>query len=361
MKIAHIINSLDIGGAEKLIMDSVPFFQKKGVNVDVITLNDKKTAFTKELRKNSNGKLIHLSSGSVYNPLLVFKLIPYLKKYDIINVHLFPSLYWIVIAKIISFSRVKIVYTEHNTSNRRRSKKLFRILDRVIYSRLYKIITIADEVDNNIKKHLGFSNDRFKLINNGVDVKSYTNAIPYKKDLFFDSSDNILIQISSFREQKDQLTLINSLQHLPNDVKLLLVGDGHLRPSCEQLVVDNNLQHRVKFLGNRNDVPRLLNTADIVILSSHHEGLSLSNIEGMSVNKPFIGSNVQGIREIVNGYGILFEQGNEKELADEIMKLLNDKDYYKEVADKCYERAQQFDINRMVDKYIKLYESIEND
>lgn len=60
MKIAHIINSLNIGGAEKLIIDIVPLFQKKRLEVDVITLDTKETGFTEELQKTSNGKLIQL-------------------------------------------------------------------------------------------------------------------------------------------------------------------------------------------------------------------------------------------------------------------------------------------------------------
>ena len=149
-----------------------------------------------------------------------------------------------------------------------------------------------------------------------------------------------------------------SLQYLPQNVKLILVGDGDLIIASKQLVEVLNLKSRVKFLGIRTDVPRLLNTADIIILSSNHEGLSLSNIEGMSVGKPFIGSNVPGLKEIVQGHGLLFEKGNEKELADLILQLINDPDYYKKIANQCYNRAKEFDIDKMIDQYITLYQEI---
>ena len=90
-------------------------------------------------------------------------------------------------------------------------------------------------------------------------------------------------------------------------------------------------------------------------MSSHFEGLSLSNIEGMSVNKPFIASNVDGLREVVDGYGILFPHEDYKALASIIKKLSEDTDYYQQVAAKCWKRAQMFDIQKMVDAYNNIY------
>lgn len=355
MKILHIVNSLSTGGAEKLIVDSVPLYQKRGLKVDVLCLSDKKTPFWIELETKSSGSITGITSNSIYNFLLIFKIIPYLKKYNLIHLHLFPTLYWVIIAKWISFSKVNLIYTEHSTSNRRRGLYAFRILDRLMYKRLNKIVTIAEEVDLNLKKHLNLSSNDFELINNGVDINHYSTALAYSKDLFFSLNDIILIQVSSFRWQKDQQTLIKSLKHLPSNVKLLLVGEGDLMNECVDLAEELGLSKRVMFLGNRSDVPQLLNTADIVVLSSKHEGLSLSNIEGMSVNKPFIGSDVPGLREIVKGYGLLFKQGDEKELANLITKLIENPDFYKEIAVKCLNRANEFDINKMIDKYIKLY------
>lgn len=360
MKILQVINSLTTGGAEKLIIDSVPLYQNQGLTVDVLLLNNAETQFKSKLKETSNGRIEGLSIGSVYNPFLIFKIIPYLKKYDIIHLHLFPTLYWVVLAKWISFSNVKLVYTEHSTHNRRRDNLIFKMLDRFIYKKIDCIVTIADEVDSNLKKHLKLNEDKFQQIENGVDVNYYHSAIPYTKDKFFSGNDFILIQVSSFRWQKDQKTLIESLQYLPDNIKLLLVGDGPLIDESKQLAKELKLNERILFLGNREDVPRLLNTSDVVVLSSRHEGLSLSNIEGMSVGKPFVGSNVQGLREVVEGYGLLFEQGDYKELANIIMDLYNDTDLYKKVADQCYLRAQEFDIKRMIKRYISLYKSILN-
>jgi len=357
MKVLQVITSLSTGGAEKLLVDSVPLYQQKGILVDILCLKDNRTIFWNKLKSLSSGSITGLTQGSVYNPLLVFKMISHIRRYDLIHVHLFPTLYWVVIAKWISFSKTKIIYTEHNTDNRRRGSKIFTFLDRLIYRSLDKIVTIADEVDVKLKNHLKLNDERFKLINNGINVSHFADAKPYKKDIFFSTDDFILIQVSSFRDQKDQPTLIRSLPLLPSSIKLILVGEGNLKDECIALVKGLNLEERVLFVGNRNDVPNLLKTSDIAVLSSHHEGLSLSSIEGMA-SKPFVASKVPGLTEVVEGYGLLFNEKDEKDLAAKILSLYNDKNKYDLVASKCLSRAKQFDINEMVAQYIQLYNQL---
>lgn len=358
MKVLQVNPGLSAAGAEKLIVDCVPLYQANGLDVDVLLLDGNETPFLKKLKAETKGEVYSLGFGSVYNPLHVFKLLPYFKKYDVVHVHLFPTLYWVAIAKIISFSRVKIIYTEHSTHNRRRNKIIFKLLDKLFYRQYNKIITIADEVDLNLKAHLGLNSSRFELINNGVDTKLFNKAIAYPKNVFFNEEDKILIQVSSFRPAKDHATVIKALKYLPNNIKLMLVGDGESINKSRYLVKELQLENRVLFLGTRMDVPSLLKTADIVIMSSVYEGLSLASIEGMASGKAFVASNVPGLREIVKDAGVLFEKGNDKQLADEILKLLSDSEYYNAVAQKCYERAKNYDIEKTVYSYINVYKEV---
>jgi len=358
MQILHIINSLHIGGAEKLLVDSIPIYKQKGTDVDLLLLNGDETPFFKQL-KDKNITIYNLTKKNIkkiYNPLLIFFIIPYLKKYDIIHVHLFPALYWVALAKWLSRSNTKLIFTEHSTNNRRITKKgIWQVLDRFIYKQYYRIVTITSEVNVIIKAHLSDKSNKLKVINSGIDITQYINATGYgtnNKDL------KTLIQISSFREAKDQPTVIRALQFLPKNVVLQLVGNGVTLKQCEKLVNDLSLSNRVSFLGIRTDIPKLLKSADITILSSNYEGLSLSSIEAMASGKPFVASDVPGLRDIVQGAGLLFKKGNEKDLAEKIMSLLNDEELYKKVAQQCFERAKKYDINTMVDKYIELYNEI---
>ena len=359
MKVLNVITSLQTGGAEKLIVNSLPIYQENGINTEALVLKDEQNPFWRQLERNYSGDIKGLTKKSVYNPFLIFKIIPYLKRYDLIHVHLFPSLYWVVLAKWISFSKSKIVYTEHSTHNKRRESKIFQYIDQFIYSKLDYIGCISEATKINLKKHLKFKKDDITVVLNGIELSNFINTKKTKFS-FFDKNSFVLIQVSSFREQKDQPTLINALVNLPSNIKLLLVGEGKLRKDNEALVQKLGLQDRVIFLGNRNDIPDLMRYADVCILSSHYEGFGLAVLEGMASGKPSIASNLDGVKEIVDGYGLLFERGDSQALASHILKLYDDKVYYNEVAEKCLERSKEFDINKMVQQYIEIYKKVLN-
>ena len=364
MKVLQIINSLNTGGAEKLLLEAIPLYNKKGIKMDILLLNGTEYPFLKTLRKLDCCAIYSLNKGAVYNPFLIFKIIPFLKRYDIAHVHLFPAQYFVPLAKLISFSKIKLIFTEHNTSNKRLNNSFFKWIDKFSYRFYKRIICITKEVFNIIKEHTGLPLNRFEIIENGVNLTTIHHADPVIKSSIapsFEITDTVIIQVAGFRLQKDQPTLIKALKHLPKTVKVIFVGDGILRKECENLVENMNLENRVFFLGIRTDVPQLLKTSDIVVLSSKYEGLSLSSIEGMASGKPFIASDVPGLNDIVNGAGILFPVGDEIALAKHIMELLDDENYYKQVAKSCLERAKKYHINAMVEKHLNLYNALYNE
>ena len=86
--------------------------------------------------------------------------------------------------------------------------------------------------------------------------------------------------------------------------------------------------------------------------------MSLSNVEGMSAHKPFIASDVNGLKEVTKGYGLLFPYEDAKALAEEINRLASDEAYYNEIAECCYNRALEFDISNTVSGYADVYKNI---
>jgi glycosyltransferase involved in cell wall biosynthesis len=362
MKILQIIDSLNTAGAEKLLLEMIPLLVKKGIEVDLLVLDGKQYPYMKQLQQLKCCNIYSLGQGSLLNPLHIFKIIPYLNRYDLIHVHLFPAQYWVVFAKILSFSKVKLIFTEHSTSNRRIQKKYFKYIERFVYSFYSKIICITDEVKQVFEVHTKLNSKRFLVITNGVNLTAINESVAYDRNTIYGSSinrdDKIIIQVAGFRIEKDQKTVIRAMQYLETNVKLLLVGDGSLRKECEQLVKELNLLKRVFFLSVRTDVPSLLKTADISVVSSNWEGFGLVAVEGMASKKPVIASDVAGLSTVVKGAGVLFEKGNDKELAKTIHDLLADEDYYNKVVKAGFERAKQYDINSMVDKQIKLYREL---
>lgn len=362
MKILQVINSLATGGAEKLILDTIPRYNRMGIKVDLLLLNGSFHPFLDELKQQACCEIFTLGTSSPYQLKFIGQLIPFFKKYDLIHAHLFPSSYFLVIAKRVLRSKTPLIFTEHSTSNRRFTNKNLRWINKNIYRSFDKIICITEEVKTVVEQHTQVPDDKLIIINNGVDTQKYGKAAPLPRKTLHSTltdDDFLLIQVSSFREAKDQKTVIRSLKSLPERTKLFLVGDGVLRNENESLVKELGLEDRVFFLGNRSDIPNILKTCDVVILSSHYEGFGLASIEGMASAKPVVVSNVPGLADIVRGAGLLFEKGNAGELSGLLLKLMNDEKFYDETVENCRKRTEHYSIDIMVEKHIELYRSFE--
>ena len=164
--------------------------------------------------------------------------------------------------------------------------------------------------------------------------------------------------VAGFRYEKDQPTVIRAISYLPDNYHLLLVGDGERRQEFESLINELGLQNRIHLLGLRNDVPQILKSSDVIVMSSHREGLSLSNVEGMSSGNPFVASDVEGLREVTKDYGVLFPHEDARYLASEIEKLSTDTEYRNDIVEKCKARANQYDIVEMAKNYNLLYKNL---
>lgn len=367
MKILHIINRLGPGGAEKLIEDLLLLMNSiEGIKVDLLLLTNKNNVFDKRLSQYGI-QLEIVPTNKIYNILNIHYIRKYIKKghYDVVHVHLFPSLYWASFAsKLIFKNKPKFVFTEHSTHNERREKRYFRVIEKFVYSSYDKIISISYQAQNYLIKWLKPKNKgKFIVIENGIDLKKFKEVESYPKheiNAKFHEDTKLICMVGRFSEAKDQTTLIKAMNDIPSNVHLLLVGEGSLKEKNEELVRQINLEDRVHFLGFRDDVPRILKTVDIVVLSSNWEGLPLSAVEGMAAGKPLIGSNVPGIREVVDNYGLLFSKGNSKELANKINQLINDPLKYNEIAEKCQLRANSYSIEKMVNEYIEQYKILLN-
>lgn len=366
MKVLHIINNLGSGGAEKLIADTLPLMNKFiNLEVELLILTSNNNVFEEKLLAN-NIKIHKLDVKNIYNPFNIFKIKSVIQELslDLIHIHLFPVIYWATIANFLNFkTETPLVLTEHNTHNRRRNHKFFKFIDKFIYNQIDKIISISEDTQSNLKKWLDSDKDDFKfeIVNNGIDTEKFQNAKPYKKNELIKeyNTDNVLVtMVGRFSEQKDQKTLIKAINNLPYNFHLLLVGRGTLKSDFEKLVEDLDLNNRVHFLGFRKDIERILKTSDIIVLSSNWEGFGLAAVEGMAAKKPLIASDVSGLKEIVEDAGLLFEAGNESKLVNLIKKLSNDQEFYDEIAQKCFNRAKEYDLKKMVKKEVALYNKI---
>ena len=189
-------------------------------------------------------------------------------------------------------------------------------------------------------------------------VTKFQEAFPANDIIEQYSQYKRLVMAAAFRAQKDHETIIRALHLLPDDYHLLLAGDGNRRKIVEEFGAQEQLSQRVHFLGNRNDVANVLKAADVIVMSSRYEGLSLSSLEGLASGRPVVASDVPGLREIVGNAGILFPQGDAQALAKTILALEEHPKLRQQTIEKGLQRAHQYDISTMIEAYWQVYQSL---
>lgn len=350
MRILHIITSLEIGGAQRLLSDILPIMAQNH-EVTLLVTDDLDNDFSRRV-KSAGVRVITTGGIPQHSPKNIIVLRKLMKGYDVVHVHLFPMLYWASLASL--FTSVRLIYTEHSTSNRRRGKWYFRPIEQFIYSRFQCVISISQQTQNALIDWLRTSRNssRFIVVNNGINLSAFNHLHSQKV------YPHTLVMVSRFVASKDQETVIRAMALLPNDVHVIFVGDGENLAHCKDYTVSLGVADRTHFVGSQLNVASWLAKADIGVQSSHWEGFGLTAVEMMAAGLPVVASSVEGLRQVVEGAGILFEAGNAQRLADAVSQLLSDTDYYKKIAVQCAARATDYDIRTMVEQYLNVYSSL---
>ena len=363
MKVLHVINSLELGGAEKLLSDFLPTLIQTGkIETDLLVLSLENAFFLKDINK-SKVKVFE-SKFRIRDPRNILFIVDIVNQggYEIVHSHTFPSQYWVSLAKSRFKNNVKLVTTEHSSHNNRRKIKALKYLEKYIYNKNDMIISISDDVYESLNNWInGNSISKNILIPNGVNLHKIDKTQPLNPYDFIDNyreSLKLIGMVARFVDAKDQPTLIKALQYLPNEYQVVLVGDGPLLDKTVNLTTELGLENRVHFLGKRNNPIGIIKACDVVVLSSHWEGHSLSSIEGLASGRPFIASNVKGLSDVVKGAGLLFEEGNAIQLAKLIEKSVNDQQFAQYIIRNSKLRSKDYSLDEMVRKHLIIYREL---
>jgi glycosyltransferase involved in cell wall biosynthesis len=350
MRVLVITNDLSQGGAEKLLVSSLPLLKSKNLEVELLLLKADNSVpnYLTDL-KNSGIPIHDLHAPNFYDPFSVFKIRRFLtsNSFDIVHVHLFPALYWASFSTFFLGRKPLMVYTEHSNHNKRRGKKYLKLAERITYGSYSAVIAITESVRQNLIEWIGQA-DKIVTIQNGVDLMTIQSAKKKSK-----------IELCSelgFRYPKDQDTIMKACKLLGSNYHILFAGEGDRKEIAESLAVSYGVSDQVHFLGFRTDVYTLMKSVDLNILSSEYEGMSGVTLESLAAEVPFLGSNVPGISEIVPNEDFLFSPGNEKDLAERVSGILQNPDLYGTMVKEAGLYIKNFDMELMADRYLSLYE-----
>jgi len=198
------------------------------------------------------------------------------------------------------------------------------------------------------------------VIPNFVDKRKYDHKFKdCKRSLLADDDQKILTHISSFRKVKRIPDVIETFYRVQQEVpaKLIMIGEGPEKENAEFMVEKMGIVERVMFLGNSNEIDRILCFTDIFLLPSEKESFGLSALEAMVNKVAVISSNTGGIPEVnIHGKtGFLSDVGDVDDMVANTLRLLKDEKLLKKFKKQAFEVACTFDLQEVLPMYEEVY------
>ena len=364
MKIIHVINSTDIGGAENILFNLV----KSQSNKEVIVISLTKEGFIGNELIKKGYKVHYLNfkkNISVISKWIKFMFL--IKKYkpEIVHSWLYHSNLIVGLsAKLISVRKIYwSIHHDYEFSSKRMHLEL-KILGLMSHFIPNKVVYCSRSSKINHIKN-GFSKVNTFIIENGVCTNKFKKNFYFRK-IFrtkFNIKRDVLIigNIARYHPIKDHETLLKSLIILKSKkikFKCILIGKGLTKENKDLVfkIRKYKLQNKIILLGKLNGVHEILNSFDLNILSSKSECAPVSLIEAMATGIPSISTKVGDAQYILGDTGWIIKVGDFKALAKNIEQIYQNKKLLRGKSKLALKRAKNFfSLELMLSKYKKLY------
>lgn len=366
MNILHIIPSLKVGGAERLVIDICDEILEKNIhNIRLITFSD-------DFKSFEHNKLYHKHISSSYQPSIISKskisiknLQDFINDFcpDIIHSHLWES--EMLLTKINAKNAVRFSHFHDNISQLKKTKISFS--KNVLTDHFEKNIYYK----NNYNHFICISNDTLIYANKVLPKKLRKNIYLIKnainfKNFYSNKEKNLkeinLINIGSFVHKKNQkfaVQILNELIKKGFKANLTFLGDGSNIDEVKLYSNKLGIQDYIFFMGNVVNVKPFLEDSNFYLHTANYEPFGLVLIEAMAAGLPVISLDGFGNRDFIehgeNGY--IFKEQNPKYFFECITDLFKDNKMYMKIQNNGYKTAKQYDIREYSIKLLEIYQN----
>ena len=360
--VVHVIGSLQIGGAEKMLVNFIKAADQDRFRYTILCLSSRGEMADEVLGAGVNLEVRKVRFRTFFRDIGNLAHWFRTQRVRVIHSHMFYASLCSRIAGLRAGVPV-LVTTEHGKEP---WKKWWQIkLDNFLSRKTYYHIAVSVDVRNIRIRRDGVSPDRITVIPNGVPIPQKTNESRVRKGLRaefgFEDDTFVIGTVGRVIGAKDYPLLLEALVLVRKSIPhshWLQVGDGPDREKIMGLAEKLGLSSSVTFAGRRSDVGDLLEAMDVWVMSSAREGLPVALLEAMAAGKPIVATDVGGIPDAVDNdiSALLVPAGDAEALAGCIVKIREDVQLAGKLASAARERAmRKFGIEAVTRKIENIY------
>ena len=288
------------------------------------------------------------------------------ERVDVMHAHQYSPFFYAGLSRFPR-RRPPILFTEHGRAFPDLTGRSHKPVNRLLLRKGDRLVGVGRAVRQALIEKEGLPAGRVEVIYNGIDTAAYAGSggrDGVRRELGLGPDDFVMIFVARLDPIKDHATALRALARVAahrDDAKMVVVGEGPSAGAVAGEVARLGLGGRVVMAGVRTDVPRLLEGADVSILTSLSEGIPLSLIEAMSAGLPVVATRVGGVPEVVEEgvTGLLAPSGDDAGLADALLRLAGDPDLRGRLGREGRARAEAvFSESQMHAAYCEAYDAM---
>jgi glycosyltransferase involved in cell wall biosynthesis len=367
MKILHLISSGGLYGAEAVILN-LSHALNSGGDSSVLGVFGNSKNLNLQLHERALGEGITSTvipcEGQVDRAAVAkIRNLVVESQIDIVHAHGFKADIYAYLA--LRNTRVSLVSTCHTWYDNDPVVTLYGKLDRWILRKYAAIVAVSDEVKDRLIK-ADVAPDKVRIIKNGIDVQRFGEAAPSLRQGNGLTAAPLVGLVGRLSREKGIEVFLQAASRVVEDIpdaQFVVVGEGPEYESLNSLIDQLKLRKNADLLGRRDDMPSVYRSFDIMVSSSHQEGLPMVVLEGMASGLPVVATSVGDVPHVIEQdvSGVLVAPGDSNSLAANVISLLRNPAERRRMGDAARRRIEEeFSTERMTSNYLDIYRGLYN-
>lgn len=364
-RVLQLIDGLNIGGAEMILLELVKGLRERGFDVAV----GYSTPGPLAERLLADGvDVVQLPRLARVDPLLFINTYRLVKDFrpQIVHTHLFKSDFHGRLAAHLA--GVPVVLSTLHSTDRWAQKFPLGLLYGWTAKFADRLIAVSDDLSQFHQKYTQVAARKFITIENGVDLEVHRYSAVARANMrtaFGIAEDEFLFgiigRLTPPKNHENFLSAAALIHAALPEARFVIVGDGALRNNLEARVDALGLTEVVLFTGFRDDIPDIMSMLDVLVFSSDWEGLPVTLLEGMAAERPVVATNVGGIPAVVgeSNAALLVPAADPAGLARACIRLATDTELRLGMGQAALKRVQSaYSISAMLERTVALYQTL---